>query len=77
MPKNWIELVEEVGDFEGIEVWQAICHHDGHHTEGWALVTDDTADFYDTDPRKLPEEHLIGGYRLPAYMPGEQPEEVK
>lgn len=37
----------------------------------------DYADFYDTYPRKLPEEYLIDGYRFPAYMTEEQPEEVE
>jgi len=74
MGKNWIELVKYVGDFEDMEVWQAICHHDGHETEGWALVGEETADFFDTDPKQLPEEYLIDGYRLPAYMPGHRPE---
>jgi len=75
MKENWIELVKHVGDFEDMEVWQAICHHDGHHTEGWALVGDESADFFDTDPRALPEEYLVDGYRLPAYMPGYRPEQ--
>jgi hypothetical protein len=72
--KNWIELVKYEGEYGVMEVWQAICHHDGHHTEGWALVGDETADFYDINPRKLQEEELTGGYRLPAYMPGHRPE---
>lgn len=70
MKENWIELVKYVEAFQGMELWQAICHHDGHKTEGWALVGADEADFYDTDPRKLPEEYLADGYRLPSYMPG-------
>lgn len=72
--ENWIELVKKVGNLQGEEVWQAVCHHDGYETEGWALVGDDYADFYDTDPRQLPKEYLIDGYRLPSYMPGERPE---
>lgn len=77
MPKNWIELVEEVGDFEGMEVWQAICHHDGYQTAGWALVGEETTDFYETDPRELPGEDLVDGWRLPSYETGHQPEELK
>ena len=74
--KNWIELVDKVdSDFLGMELWQAICHDDGHEIEGWALVGAETADFYATDPRELPEKYLLGGYSLPAYMPGYRPEQ--
>lgn len=75
MKENWIELVKYVGDFQGMELWQAVCHHDGHKTEGWALVGPETADFYDTHPIELPEEELTNGYRLPSYMLGYRPEQ--
>lgn len=73
MKKNWIELVKFEGHVGDMELWQAICHHDGHQAEGWALVGADDADFYESDPRELPEEELTGGYRLPSYMPGHRP----
>ena len=72
--KNWIELLTKISDYKGMELWQAICHDDGHEIEGWALVGEETADFYDTNPRELPEEELTGGYRLPSYMPGHRPQ---
>ena len=68
MKKNYIELLKQEGEFRDMELWLANCHHDGHTTEGFALVSGDTADFFETDPRELAEHDLDGGWRLPAYI---------
>ena len=73
--ENHIQLVEQIGTFKELEVWTAICHHDGYETGGFALTksddptgTVDTA-FYDSDPRDMDESDLSGGWTLPAYWP--------
>ena len=65
---DWIELKEQIGDYEGLELWKAVCHYDGHETEGYALSGPDECDFFDIDPRGMAD--ITGGLRLPAYMPG-------
>jgi len=71
---KWIELLEEVGTIGSMNLWVAICHHDGHHTEGFALSGRDTTDWYEDDPRERGEGYLLGGIRLPAYVSGNGPE---
>jgi hypothetical protein len=65
---DWIELKEQIGDYEGLELWKAVCHYDGHETEGYALAGPDECDFFDIDPRGMAD--ITNGLRLPAYMPG-------
>src|SRR5690554_3437621 len=48
-----IELVTEAGTFDGMDLWEAVAYVDDAATEGYALVTPDTADLYDTHPADL------------------------
>ncbi len=73
---NWIQLIEKVGALGTQEVYTAVCHHNGHQTEGFDLTNGDTTDFYDSDPRDMDDADLSGGWTLPGYWPSHSPEEA-
>ena len=69
--QDWIELIEEIGEYcEDMEVWTARVHYGGHVTEGFALLCQETCDWFESDPRDL---DYLDGLRLSCYMPGERP----
>lgn len=64
--ENKIVLLKEIGECEGMEVWEANVHYNGNIQKGFALVGDETADWYESDPREL--DDITTGLRLSAYI---------
>ena len=64
--ENKIVLLKEIGEYEGMELWEADVYYNGNTQKGFALVGDEATDWYESDPREL--DDITTGLRLSSYI---------